>query len=562
MIADWISLSRLAFAQTRNKFLVAFKKSPILVILLSLAGIGFFYGYLQLASLLMSFIYNQEVYGVILATKLLQILLLIGLGVALMSSLNTAISNLFLSKDLEFQFSLPVSFPAWMMHRYSQVFIQSSWMLVLFAAPFFWFFLTLSETPLLIRILGVLSFILVCTFPVTAAVLGCIFLVKIFPAKRIHQVFLVMTLMLSCMLVFLFRYLEPEQFIGPGGMDRFRGYMDLVSLDRQQWNPAIWAANFVTALGQKEWAASIPHAIKLVVAFVGSMLLYLVVARRVYRASLDRALQSLSGEGPMDQKDVRESFLSRGLASFRLNQTCRECLLFLRDPSQWSQIFVMVALLGLYLFSLSKIPISPFGSSKFYLALGNTGFVAFIALSLASRFSFTSFSGDGQAIWLMKTIPDGWSRFVASKFWVYGVPIISFAVGLSVLSGVVISLPKTQLLMLAAYSLWDSLFMVGLASALGMLFIQPNIENPLKLVVSPGGFLLMAIGMFTTLVHVIFRMVENSYTIGRILAENGWPDLTGGRAVFFDAGLMIMEVILLRVLLTKGVRHLKAGDYL
>ena len=561
MIVDWISLNRLAWAQAVNRIKLSFGKSPFLMIALILAGAAFFYGYLRLASLLMGFIYHQDVYGVILATKLLQILLFIGLGVALMSSLNTAISNLFLSKDLEFQFNLPVSFSAWMMHRYQQVFIQSSWMLVLFAAPFFWIFLSLSETSFWVRVIGVAAFIMVCSFPVTAAVLACIFLVKVFPAKRMHQVFLVMTLVLSCVLVFLFRYLEPEQFIGPGGIDRFRGYMDLVALDRQQWNPAIWAANFVTALGQKAWAESLPHAARLVAAFFASIGLFLWVSHKVYRTSLDRALQSLSGEGQLNANQYRESRLSRLLQHPRLNQVSRELLLFLRDPSQWSQIFVMVALLGLYLFSLTKIPLDPFGSSRLYLALGNTGFVAFIALSLSSRFSFTSFSADGEAIWLMKTIPGGWSRFASSKFWVFGLPVIAFAMGLSVLSGIVIDLGAGQLVMLAAYSFWDSLFMVGMSMALGMLFIQPNIENPLKLVVSPGGFLLMAIGLFTTLIHVVLRLVENSEFLAYVLIENGWPDLSGQRALFFDAALMIAEAATVRYLLMKGIDHLKRGQY-
>jgi len=561
MIRDWLSLNKLAWAQVLNRAKVSFGKSPLLMIGLVLAGCAFFYGYLRLATLLMEFVFRQDVYGVILATKLLQILLFIGLGVALMSSLNTAISNLFLSKDLEFQFSLPVSFSAWMMHRYQQVFIQSSWMLILFAAPFFWIFLGLSETGVMVQIIGVFAFIMVCSFPVTAAILACIFLVKVFPAKRIHQVFLVMTLVLSCVLVFLFRYLEPEQFIGPGGIDRFRGYMDLVALDRQQWNPAIWAANFVTALGQKEWAGSLPHAGRLVGAFIFSICLFLWVSHKVYRTSLDRALQSLSGEGQLHAGRYRESRLSLALHHPRLNQASRELLLFLRDPSQWSQIFVMVALLGLYLFSLTKIPMEPFGSSRLYLALGNTGFVAFIALSLASRFSFTTFSSDGEAIWLMKTIPGGWGRFVESKFWVFGIPIIIFAMGLSVLSGLVIDLDSRQLLMLAAYSFWDSLFMVGMSMALGMLFIQPNIENPLKLVVSPGGFLLMAIGLFTTLVHVLLRMVENSEFLAYVLIEKGWPDFSGQRALFYDAGLMLAEAIAVRQLLLKGIKHLKRGQY-
>src|SRR5690606_24237918 len=100
-------------------------------------------------------------------------------------------------------------------------------------------------------------------------------------------------------------------------------------------------------------------------------------------------------------------------------------------------------------------------------------------LSLASRFLFTAFSADGQAIWLMKVSPEGWTRFMRAKLVVFGLPILLFCLVLSLLSGKVMGLTANQIGLVGLHGLWDAALMVALALALGMIFIDPAIENPL-----------------------------------------------------------------------------------
>ena len=560
MIADFLILNRLARYQAKNKFIAAMSKHPVVNSIFLLIAGGFFWGYLELTWMLMAFIYNQAFFGVILATKLIQILFFLGLGVAVMSSLTTAIASLFMSQDLEFHFSLPVNFNAWIAHRFLQIFIQSSWMLMAFGSPFIWFYLTLGETSIGVRILGVLTFAMVCSLPVVAAVLLSLLMVRVFPARRLHQMLLVLTIMLAGGIILLFRYMEPEQFIGPGGIEKFRGYIDLVALDRFQWNPAIWAANLVTALNQGEWLAALSHAWKLILMEIGAFGLLFLAFHRFYRPSWDRALQSMSGEAS-EGANNGDSWLSGVLSSHQWGQEGREFLLFLRDPSQWSQIFVMLMLLGLYLFSISKIPENPFGGSLYHLALGNTAFVAFVCLSLTSRFVFASFSADGMALWLMKSSPGGWSKFIRSKVLVYGLPTVIFAELLAVLSGYIMRLEAHELLMVGLGCLWDSGGAVLLGAAFGMIFIDPSVENPLKMVVSTGGFLLMACGSFMVGLHVLLRLSANSYQVNYLLGHMGWPDLQGAYAVWYFVGLLALEAVALLYLFRRGMRHLQAGDF-
>lgn len=561
MIRDYLLLSRLATVQVKNRLVINFKARPMVFLGLGLFGAFFYWGYLHLCSMLLSFIFKQPIYGLLLASRLLQILLFISLGVGLMSSLTNAIAHFYMSRDLEFQFGLPVNFQSWVMHRFSQVYMQSNWMLLLFGGPFIWLYMDLGSAPPWSPPIGIVVLALLAAFPSLFSSILCMLLVKIFPAKRVHQVFLVLTIVLVAAVIFVFRYLEPEQFIGPGGLERFRGYSDIVNLESYQWNPAIWAANLLAALSARDWSTATTYAAYLGGLFGAVFGLFLAIANRVYRRSWDRALQSLSGEGDIQMTTAGDSFLSRALMRPAWAQEARETLLFLRDPSQWSQVFVLLSLLGLYLFSVTKLPTDPFGGSLFELALGNSGFIAFISLSLVSRFVFTSFSNDGQAIWLMKTAPDGWGRYVRGKFVVFGIPSLIFSLLLNLLSGVLMDLNGFELFYLGLGVFWDTLFMIGLGLGLGMLFIDPGVDNPLKMIVSTGGFLLMASGLFVTFIHVLLRLSYESRMVNELLSMIFWPDVQGTKIVPYILGLAMLEIAAVVFLLQRGLTHLRRGDY-
>lgn len=562
MIREFSLLCGLAFVQIKNAVKQGVRTHPgLAATALSVGGL-FYWGFLKLCRSIMSFIYAQEIFGVILATKLIQILMLISVGIVVMSALTTAIANLYMSKDLEFQFSLPVRFGSWMSFRFLQIYFLSCWMVLAFGYPFVYVFLDLSGCGIGIQMVGFLAFAASCSLPVFAATAVCMILVHVFPARRVHQMMLVFTLVLMSCLIFLFRYMEPEKFIGPGGIERFRGYADLVQVDGQVWNPGKWSADFLTAASQGAWREGAIDGFKLLTLVSVLALVTAFCARRLYRPSWDRALQALSGEGPKNKRSSSPRGIARLLGHATWHQEAWELLLFLRDPSQWSQIFVLSALLGLYLFSITKLPLEPFGGTRFQLALGNSGFVAFVCLSVCSRFIFTSFSLEGPALWVIKAAPHGWFRWIRSKLVVFGIPILTFSLLLSLGSGVLLDLDRTQLRVLFLGTVWDALLLIFLSVAFGMLFIDLKVTNPLKLIVSPGGFLLMAVGMTLTGVHVLLRLSGSSPMVNYFLGFYGWPDVQGWRYFAYSGGLLILEVLAIWWLSLRGLRHLRKGEIL
>ena len=76
----------------------------------------------------------------------------------------------------------------------------------------------------------------------------------------------------------------------------------------------------------------------------------------------------------------------------------KDIKIFIRDPAQWSQVFVLIALVIVYVFNIVNLPRDNLVLMS-VVSLLNIGLVGFILAGLISRFVFSSTSVEGQAFW-------------------------------------------------------------------------------------------------------------------------------------------------------------------
>ena len=89
--------------------------------------------------------------------------------------------------------------------------------------------------------------------------------------------------------------------------------------------------------------------------------------------------------------------------------------MLMRDPTQWSQLLVLVALAGVYLVSTSSISID---LQRFRDALGamNLLFLSFLLAGVGIRTAYPIVSLEGEGFWLLQTGPLRSSQIVLAKF--------------------------------------------------------------------------------------------------------------------------------------------------
>ena len=121
----------------KNRVRFQERGDKIKAVLLTLLGLVFWGGIFVVFYLVLDYFAGIEIFGRILAQKLLTMVFLTFLSILIFSNTITALSTYFLSDDLQLIMSVPVSSTKIYLIKYMETVVNSSWMVVVFATPVF-----------------------------------------------------------------------------------------------------------------------------------------------------------------------------------------------------------------------------------------------------------------------------------------------------------------------------------------------------------------------------------------------------------------------------------------
>src|SRR5207244_10441256 len=109
-----------------------------------------------------------------------------------------------------------------------------------------------------------------------------------------------------------------------------------------------------------------------------------------------------------------------------------------RDVAQWSQLFLMAALLFIYLYNIRMLPLG--GDARATIvSYANLGMAGFIIAAICLRFAYPSISSEGKAFWMLQSAPISYRRLLASKVLVYTIPLTALALILTAFANVLLN---------------------------------------------------------------------------------------------------------------------------
>ena len=93
---------------------------------------------------------------------------------------------------------------------------------------------------------------------------------------------------------------------------------------------------------------------------------------------------------------------------------------FVRDPSQWTQLFLVGSIVIIAIVSVANLPVDSFRGPWMQTWLNGLSFlilalVGFVMAALAARFQFAAVSNEGRGFWVMRTGPIGAKEFLWAK---------------------------------------------------------------------------------------------------------------------------------------------------
>lgn len=450
-----------------------------------------------------------EEFGDFLAYKLLTMVFLTFFGLLLFSNVLVALNTFFLSQDLETIHATPVSMGEIFAARFLETMLESSWMVLLFGIPVFTAYGLVYKAKL-VYYLGLVSVII--PYLILAAAWGVtltMLLVHIFPAQRTRDILFLLSILVIILLFFLFRFTRPERLVNPEGFAGVITYFRALSTPTSPYLPSSWASEAIWPLLKPAAMASAFYQGFLWMTALASVVVNVVVAFWIYPEGWSRSQESRR----LVVGSLRH-LLPKRLKTRREHSSQTSALIgkdlkfFFRDNTQWSQLLLILALIVLYLYNYSVLPLDRPRMPTFYLqnliAFLNVGLAGFVLASIGVRFIFTAVSAEGFSFWIMQSAPLTIRRLLWSKFLFYLSPLLVLGLILTIATNELLQV--TQLMRwLAPLTIFSMVFgITALGIGMGAAFPNFKAENLTRVATGFGGLLYMILAMgFISLVIVL-----------------------------------------------------------
>ena len=217
------------------------------------------------------------------------------------------------------------------------------------------------------------------------------------------------------------------------------------------------------------------------------------LAVRIVGRHLPTAYDRVQSTGHRESYDSRRTQRIAQVLFWYLPEDIREIAIkdlriFLRDPTQWSQLLILLGLLGLYVINIPNIP-PRMKAFEFQLLISflNTGAISLILATFTSRFVFPLISLEAQQMWLVGLLPMPRGRLLVPKL-VFALTITLIVGGSVMLLANLLSGTDGNLIAINMISvLAVCLALCGMAVGLGARFPMIHERNSAKIANGMGG---------------------------------------------------------------------------
>ncbi len=424
--------------------------------------------------------------------QLLNVIFLTLFVMVLFSAIIASLSIYYISSDLDFLHSQPISKGSIIRVRFIQTLINASWVVLIFAFPIFlaygyyfnvnigyYFYLLASLPPFVV-------------IPTLLGVLGIMVLMWFFPTDKAYQILSFMGLFyLACMVAF-FRFLSPEKFFDKKVSDEsIIAFVESLKMPEFGFHPSSWMTIGVSSWADQQAGTALWQLVYLYAAALVLGGVFWWISRKIYFGSW-RSYQEVKS-APRDK--VRKAGTQKpfwlNILPFSSGQKGlfqKDMIVFSRDPSYWSQLFILAALVVVYIFNIVNLPLENI-VLKNVVSVLNVGLIGFVLSALASRFVFSTTSLEGNKMWTIYTSPLKMERFLVGKFLMYFPPLLLIGELLVVVSNILLQVDAYVMQVSIIGILFITIGVVGMAVGMGAMYPKFKYENISEISSGTGGIL-------------------------------------------------------------------------
>jgi len=458
-----------------------------------------------------TYFHSQNELGILLSLKIFQMAWITMFAMLIFSCMVSAVSTLFLSQDNEIIFAAPVPTADIFFMRYMTTSIYTSWMMVVFSIPIFAAYGTVFQAGFLYWPLMLGTIIATAAIATTFGMGFTVVLVNLFPARQTKDIILYLSISFGIFIYLIFRLMRPEDLVNPDKYGHFIDYLSSLATPAAPYIPAAWASNLLSYYLMDREIDFLVLAL-LCITPIALFFLGEWAMERWFLSGFTKSQESFGGY---------RKFFTRG----RYNRSAwkwifrKEAKLFLRDSAEWSQLFMIAALVIVYLYNFKVLPVERSVFEEEYvtnlIAFLNIGLTGFVVASLAARFVYPSIGAEGGSFYIIMSSPLSTARYIMNKYLFYVVPFTALALILLVVSNHLINIEGPMWWISIVTGLIITWTVLAMALGFGAIYADFKAENRAAALGGIGAilFLFTAITFEMAIIFLgsgpVFRVIKN-----------------------------------------------------
>ena len=475
--------------------------------LLGTVGLLFWAGIFAIFYRVLVYFQGVEGFGDVLARKLMSMVLVTLFSLLIFSSIITSLTKLYLSKDLILVHSMPVSAAKIFLARWLESTVDSSWMVVVYMLPVFLSYGIVYKAGLLFYTTVGLTILPLCLIASGISALAVVLVALVLPAGRLRSFFIFLGFALFLILLLAFRLMRPERLVNPDTFASLILYFKSLETPGSPLLPTTWIFDSIQAALQGQSGSAV-FDLFLTWSFAVAMIFVITwISGATYFTGYSKAQTTAGRLFPFRGGRSRErTYILNHLSGAVRAFTVKEIKTFFRDQTQWPQIFLIIALIVIYLYNFSVLPLDKSPIKTVYLqnifSFLNMGLATFVLTAVAARFVYPAVSIEGESFWIVRSSPVKIRTLLWIKFCVYYVPLLLLTEILIIVSNILLHVTPFMMVLSVTTVFFMVPGIVSMGVGFGAAYPDFQSENPAQSVTSFGGllFMILCAGFIATVI--------------------------------------------------------------
>jgi ABC-2 type transport system permease protein len=406
---------------------------------------------------------STDVFNVLLI-KGYSLIFIIIFFIHIVNGLVISLNTYYQSKELEVLLTSPVNRTSLFFSRLFETHIKASWMLIIFGIPLLVSSGLLYHTNPIYYIYSLSLFIAFSTIPVNIGISITIFLSSIFCIRKLKKFLLSTGIVIVVLSVTMLRIFKPERFVNPELFANLTLFISEIKTPSFILLPNRWLSESLFNFLSKSFSSNTLIFISLLflTSYITTVFLQIIFKRYYYRGwgvlqEGDITLKGKRLQASLITPVAKEIKISKFVEPLMrmLNTQSRmfikkDLLYQIRDVKNIHQIFILLLLIIVYLFSIASLPLNweyYAVQLKYIISFFNLGLILIIIASLCSRLVYPAVISEETSLWIIKTSPMTPKRYIWTKFLLFFIPIFILGQLLITLSSFFIGIEKAFILL-------------------------------------------------------------------------------------------------------------------